>query len=158
MSRRRPSFEVTCPICNIIFITNRKKKVCCSQICAKRLWVQKKGKVYFRARYLSDPAKFIKYAKTHHQKLKDMCYKAYGGYKCACPHCSEVNPQFLTLDHTRNDGAELRKVHGDGNVFYRWLVKNGFPSIVQVLCYNCNCGKNVNGGVCPHFGDINARE
>lgn len=71
----------------------------------------------------------------------------YGG-KCAC--CGEANPGFLTIDHVNNDGWSRRKEHGLGISLYRWLIKNNFPEDFQVLCYNCNFGKNRNGGVCPH--------
>lgn len=36
------------------------------------------------------------------------------------------------------------------NNMYRWLMKNKYPSGFQVLCWNCNMGKQINGGVCPH--------
>ena len=37
-----------------------------------------------------------------------------------------------------------------GTKFYRWLKRNNFPEGFQVLCFNCNCGKEINKGVCPH--------
>ena len=71
------------------------------------------------------------------------------GDKCIC--CGEANRGFLTLDHVNNDGAELRKQHGNSGLsFYRWVIKNGFPDFLQVLCYNCNFGRQRNGGICPH--------
>ena len=149
--------KATCAICGVEFIKTRSNRICCSKDCAKLLWSRRKGKQYFRELYKSDPQRFIRYQQSHRAKLKDTCYSAYGGYRCACLHCTETNPKFLTLDHIKNDGYELRKVHGDGDAFYRWLIKNDFPPIVQVLCYNCNCGKNVNGGICPHIGEYNAR-
>lgn len=33
---------------------------------------------------------------------------------------------------------------------YRWAILNGFPDELQLLCFNCNCGRQRNGGVCPH--------
>lgn len=87
---------------------------------------------------------------------KDKVYAAYGGYQCAC--CGEEIRHFLTLDHINNDGAAHRKeVFGDSRAsagshrsLYCWIIKNNFPSIFQVLCMNCNWGKRMNGGVCPH--------
>lgn len=87
---------------------------------------------------------------------KDKVFRAYGGYKCVC--CGETIPQFLTLDHINNDGAAHRKnifgnkyqSCGTGAVLYNWVIRNNFPDIFQVLCYNCNCGKAHNGGICPH--------
>lgn len=85
-----------------------------------------------------------------YEKRKDLIFNHYGGYKCAC--CGESNKKFLTLDHINNDGAAHRKLikHNDGRAMFIWIMKNGFPPIFQILCYNCNCGKNVNGGICPH--------
>ena len=63
--------------------------------------------------------------------------------------------EFLVLDHINNDGAAHRKSmknksDGFGIQLYRWIIKNNFPPIFQVLCANCNMGKEMNGGVCPH--------
>jgi len=69
------------------------------------------------------------------------------GRQCAC--CGEANELFLTIDHVNNDGSAHRKEIGQSAI-YRWLVRNGFPPGFQTLCYNCNLGKRVNGGVCPH--------
>ena len=71
------------------------------------------------------------------------------GDKCAC--CGEASAAFLTLDHIHNDGAAHRrqlKMKG-GYSFYRWVKKQGFPPMFQVLCWNCQNGKRIYG-VCPH--------
>jgi hypothetical protein len=83
-------------------------------------------------------------------KLKDEVFQAYGGWKCAC--CGETGKHYLTIDHMENNGSELRRkgVHGHSTQFYRWLKKSGFPPEFQVLCMNCNFGKRMNNGVCPH--------
>jgi len=75
-------------------------------------------------------------------------FMAYGGFKCAC--CSEMEPMFLSIDHIDNDGAAHRKAIGGMSTFYQWLRQNKYPPGFQVLCRNCNWGKHVNGGVCPH--------
>ena len=88
-------------------------------------------------------------AKQQMTRAKDEVFAAYGGYKCSC--CEEDIPEFLTLDHVNGDGAEhRRKIRQDGRGFYNWIIRNKFPPIFQVLCYNCNCGRQRNGGVCPH--------
>ena len=86
-------------------------------------------------------------------RVRDAAFAAYGGYKCVC--CGESEPSFMTLDHINNDGADFRrKVYGKrtaaGYHTYIWLAKNGYPNIVQVLCMNCNHGKRMNKGICPH--------
>ncbi len=82
------------------------------------------------------------------RRLKDQVYAAYGGKRCVC--CGETEERFLTIDHVNNDGNRHRKEVGAGKDMYGWLIRNGFPSGFQVLCQNCNMGKYLNGGVCPH--------
>ncbi len=72
------------------------------------------------------------------------------GLQCAC--CGEDEYTFLTLDHINNDGAEHRKSLSDhfARRIYLWARKNNYPSSLQTLCMNCNWGKRMNSGVCPH--------
>jgi hypothetical protein len=91
--------------------------------------------------------------KAKKQRVKDAVFGAYGGYVCAC--CGETEPLFMSIDHINNDGAKWRKETlgsrmATGWQTYRWLFKNSFPEGYQVLCMNCNFGKRMNGGVCPH--------
>src|SRR5690348_1104353 len=76
--------------------------------------------------------------------------RCYGGYRCACPGCSETIEAFLSLDHIHNDGAAHRKVINRRKL-YVWLRNEGYPAGFQVLCMNCNFGKARNGGTCPHL-------
>lgn len=83
--------------------------------------------------------------------LKTIVIDHYSNHMNKCTCCGESNLMFLTIDHTNNDGANHRKVIGvTGLGFYRWLVKNNFPEGFGVMCMNCNFGKYLNGGVCPH--------
>lgn len=84
---------------------------------------------------------------------KTKVIEAYGGRKCACDGCLETNIKFLTIDHINGGGSADREKYGSGGTFYRYLIKNNFPSGFQILCFNCNCGKNANNGVCPHMDD-----
>jgi hypothetical protein len=71
------------------------------------------------------------------------------GGKCVC--CGETEIVFLTVDHIEGGGNDHRRqLGGSSQNLYRWLIKKGFPDGFQVLCFNCNQGKHVNGGVCPH--------
>lgn len=82
---------------------------------------------------------------------KDKVFQVYGGYKCAC--CGELEEDFLTIDHTENNGNLLRKEQkqGSGGPFYKWLIRNNFPRGYQVLCMNCQIGKAKSKlGICPH--------
>lgn len=84
------------------------------------------------------------------RKLKNIILDHYGN-KCAC--CGEIIYEFLTVDHINNDGAEHRRKLGNigksGRLFYDWIIKNNFPPIFQILCWNCNWAK-WRYGTCPH--------
>lgn len=89
---------------------------------------------------------------VYHRKLynekRDLVFAAYGGYVCAC--CGEKEPTFLTIDHVNGGGNKhIKKIGGAGKL-YPWLIRHGFPAGFQVLCFNCNHGKHLNGGICPH--------
>jgi hypothetical protein len=84
--------------------------------------------------------------------LKLETFEAYGGAKCYC--CGETQLMFLAIDHMNNDGYEHRmKIKRQGNQLYAWLKREGFPAGYQVACHNCNHGRYLNGGLCPHQGD-----
>lgn len=73
-----------------------------------------------------------------------------GLMRCVC--CEEKEFQFLQVDHINNDGAQHRRElrYAYRNEMYEWLIKNNLPQGFQILCANCNFGKYVNKGVCPH--------
>lgn len=73
------------------------------------------------------------------------------GRSCAC--CGETTSLFLTIDHVNDDGAAHRRSIGRFSL-PMWIVENGFPEGFQILCYNCNCGRYRNGGVCPHKSGV----
>ena len=87
---------------------------------------------------------------TAYYRLRHAAIMAYGGYRCAC--CGIGDPRFLTIDHINNDGKRQRQKLGTytSHKFHRWLRQNGYPPGFQVLCWNCNCGRHRNGGLCPH--------
>jgi hypothetical protein len=60
------------------------------------------------------------YAREHRRKQKSMVFIHYGGNPPKCACCSEL------------------------------IIKTGFPDGYQVLCMNCNWGKRMNKGICPH--------
>lgn len=82
------------------------------------------------------------------------------GSECVC--CGELEPIFLSIDHINNDGADHRahitKKRGRGKAagsttMYKWIEKNNYPTNLQLLCHNCNMGRHLNGGICPHKSD-----
>jgi hypothetical protein len=82
-------------------------------------------------------------------------YEAYGGSICAC--CGETELAFLSIDHIDGGvGKHRQEIGGTAATLIRWLIKNNFPAGFQVLCFNCNRGKHINGGICPHqVGEVN---
>ena len=86
-------------------------------------------------------------ARRHLLKLKQLIVSHYGG-RCAC--CGQTNIDLLCIDHIHGGGCKHRRATGIkcGAEFYRQIRNDGFPNDYQVLCYNC--GRSVNGGVCPH--------
>jgi hypothetical protein len=85
--------------------------------------------------------------KTYRWKLKIDTIKHYGG-KCEC--CNEKEILFLTIDHINGGGNKHRKEIGSGFQIYRWLKQQKYPKDFRVLCFNCNCGRQLNNGICPH--------
>jgi hypothetical protein len=73
--------------------------------------------------------------------------KQLGG---ACVCCGEKQHQFLTLDHINNDGYIHRSEHGYQIAARLAKEHNYSPTKFQLLCFNCNSGRAVNGGICPH--------
>lgn len=85
--------------------------------------------------------------RERNKQLRDRVVQAYGS---ACVCCGESEKIFLQFDHVENDGNSHRTKVGVGATFYRWLEKNNFPKSIQLLCANCNYGKMINSGICPH--------
>lgn len=86
-------------------------------------------------------------------RWKAKIYRHYGN-QCAC--CGELEEKFLSIDHINNDGFKQRQyVNGKRNSWssyrvYCHILRNNYPTDLQLLCMNCNYGKKQNGGKCPH--------
>jgi ribosomal protein L32 len=108
-----------------------------------------KRKVWFRA-----------WQKARHQELRSIVFNHYGSV-CAC--CGERDDRFLTIDHVDNNGSKDHRNHGKsghritGGGWYRRIIKLGFPTDLQLLCWNCNHGKEFYGE-CPHKLPQESRE
>lgn len=91
----------------------------------------------------------IKKQKEKRQVLKRKVMDTYGG-KCRCCGIKEIT--FLNIDHINGNGNKHRKEikRSSGEAFYKWLVDQNFPDYLQILCYNCNMSKYLNGGTCAH--------
>lgn len=88
--------------------------------------------------------------KKYYNKHKLDVFEHYGRV-CSC--CGESEYDFLSIDHINNDGHLEKWPSGriiSGKQLYQKIVKAGFPDTYQVLCMNCNFGKRMNNGICPH--------
>ena len=94
----------------------------------------------------------------HRRKLKVIEHYSKGQMCCSC--CGETIIEFLQIDHINGGGnAHRREIYpkdhkaGGAGRTYQWLINNGFPDGFQVLCANCNIGRHINDGICPHKVD-----
>lgn len=85
-------------------------------------------------------------------RLKAEVYSHYGD-KCVC--CGEATPKFLSIDHVNGGGYQHRQAIGGGLALLYDIRKRGYPSEFQILCFNCNQGRQLNGGICPHKEEVN---
>lgn len=77
----------------------------------------------------------------------------YGNGKLACVCCGEDELVFLTLDHINGREAGDRGWNRNkkvGRVLWAWCKKQGYPEGYQTSCWNCNSGRQINKGICPH--------
>jgi len=90
--------------------------------------------------------------RRRNKEVKIEAIQRYGG-KCYC--CEETFYLFLAVDHIAGFGNEERRKSGfnGGVAFYKWLKGRGWPDGYQVACHNCNMGRYLNGGICPHQSD-----
>ncbi|MET8475435.1 hypothetical protein ABZY90_19535 [Streptomyces sp. NPDC006422] len=84
------------------------------------------------------------------RRVRREALQAYGGENPQCVCCGEATYVFLALDHINGGGGVHRKETGGGG-FYTWLRRHNYPPGFQVLCHNCNFGRQINGGICPHL-------
>jgi hypothetical protein len=112
-----------------------------------RLW-RIKNPSYDKTWYEKNKTKYLASQKAAKEKIRKEFLDAYGN-KCSC--CSEDNQKFLTLEHRNNDGGKDRGTRRHNQEVLRRLKKLGWPKEgYGILCFNCNCGKQVNHGICPH--------
>lgn len=85
-------------------------------------------------------------ARKNRVKNRRLVIEHYGG-KCVC--CNTTETAWLEVDHIDDDGTPDREAHGTGGAFFQWLINNGFPEGLQILCANCHLAKS-SGVTCPH--------
>jgi len=118
-----------------------------------RLVVQRRSAAKLKA----DPERYALAKAKNRERMKKLMFRykmkvlehySKGEPICAC--CGEKETKFLTVDHINNGGNAHRAETGAGSSLHRWLINHNFPEGFQILCFNCNCGRSVNGGICPH--------
>jgi hypothetical protein len=130
---------------------NRPKCKICKEKDAEIANYKENGEPLFRSvcwkcRSKSDP-NYKENSKRYCNKIRKTVIEHYGN-KCEC--CGEDTYQFLTVDHINNNGnKERKKFNGSRNILIN-IIRNNFPSGYRILCFNCNCGRQINGGTCPH--------
>ncbi len=91
-------------------------------------------------------------AESANKKLKRRLFSLLSDGQPKCQCCGETCLEFLTLDHINNDGKYDK--NGKGSNPYYKIIKKPIETLLlnyRVLCFNCNCGRSVNGGECPHI-------
>lgn len=160
----RPEGQRECRKCHKIFsrvVGDRRNAVFCSGACRQLFHVEQrktlpsKGQCFQCAqpaagRRLCDVCREKKRAWTNANRLEERktAFLHYGN-KCACPGCLVTSYEFLAFDHVNNDGATHRKELGDPTRLAHWVIINGFPSTIRLLCHNCNSARGIYG-YCPH--------
>ncbi len=78
---------------------------------------------------------------TNNKQLKELKVEVLAHYsngKSVCVKCGFGDVRALTIDHINGGGHKHRKLLGlSGNMFYRWLKRNGYPLGYRTLCMNC---------------------
>lgn len=92
-------------------------------------------------------------SKQYRLLVKNIVIEKYGGL-CNC--CGESQILFLTIDHINNDEHLERGEKYSTLSFYLKLKREKIRNDIQVLCFNCNLGKSINNGICPHI-EINRK-
>lgn len=74
-------------------------------------------------------------------RMKVLSHYSLG--KPTCAKCGVTELRFLCLDHIRGEGKKHRDNIGvRGTKIFDWVVRNNFPPIFQILCWNCNTIKH----------------
>lgn len=87
----------------------------------------------------------------NHKAYKTEVLMYYGNGKLSCVCCGEKELKFLTIDHIiPRKSLKENEQKLSGFALYKNLRQNNFPKGFQTLCWNCNSGKALNKGTCPH--------
>ncbi len=81
-------------------------------------------------------------AMYRHPETESLRQQVLTHYGSVCKRCGTDDSESLQIDHVNDDGAAFRKLkRAGGGSYYRWIIQQGFPSNLQLLCANCNWKK-----------------
>lgn len=86
------------------------------------------------------------YTAERTRRVKLEVIALYGG---ACECCGESHPAFMTIDHVNNDGGGRNRKMTSAQQWYDAKKRHG-DGYYSLACFNCNTGRHINGGTCPH--------
>lgn len=114
----------------------------------KNYWCSSCRKEYYSKWVKKHPENDRENHKKHQQGDKLKCFIHYSGNPPKCECCGEQEMAFLTMDHINGGGRKHKKTIRSR--LTTWLRRNNYPKGFRVLCFNCNCGRSINKGICPH--------
>lgn len=110
--------------------------------------VKAQRKAYWDKYYVLNKAEINERVSDIQKRLRKEVFSAYGNV-CSC--FGEDEFVFLSLDHVLGDGALDKRTSGRrGHSLLLKIKALGYPDTYRILCHNCNLGRYLNGGVCPH--------
>lgn len=133
---------------------NSRRHNLCKQ-CRRSDYAENKDR--HKQTYLNNRDKRLTEQRRQRLRRKTAVFNHYGN-KCEC--CGEDKIEFLTIDHKDGDGSKHRRSLGKprktdgranpgGGAIYLWIINNGFPDNLRILCWNCNSSIGL-FGYCPH--------
>lgn len=140
---------------NTIYLKAENRRICIKCVKIRRENNKEKVRLSAREHYQRNKHEISMLRRLMYpsltEKLKREILFYYGNNKLSCVCCGETEFKFLTIDHIDNNGSIDRKnIRRTGHNLYRYLKKMKLPIGYQTLCFNCNSGKQINKGICPH--------
>ena len=126
-------------ICDSCYGKIPRKRLCveCGKTSSTRWSSNEKGTICHTCEMVLYRRKVKLEVFTHYSKGKPVCF---------VKDCNIDDMDMLSLDHINDDGASHRKKVGakTGTLMYEWAIRNNFPSIFNVMCWNNNIKKQMN--------------
>ena len=118
-----------------------------------------KARIYYSNNIILNRSKarkrMLKAFRKNIRLYKAEVLKHYGNDKLACVCCGVDILEMLTLDHINGRNKEEKKNQLHAYHLYKHLrtiyyKTNQWPEGFRTLCFNCNSGRQINKGICPH--------